>query len=1309
MSQFYSKKSLETIKGVLQIPFKSIGSQCNASESSDEDEEEDLDDIFSYAGDSDNFVSTRRPKETKVEIKSDDGIRHSCTGRFPLTQVFWRVEVKVANGWLKQAPKYYILNDAQKIRTSNMITIFISECFMREKLPGDIGQAIKACFEAYCKISGEDKNVTFHNVENIFKEYLKQESTRCCLGQQGESNLGKHTVEDHSDYMMNNVINSELGSVVLLAASHPELVATCSELLPYSFTQFLHKLRQSNTINGSSNSSSMIKKMKFIHSKEVEQKVRDAEEMARKRPWEFAFKDVIAKKLKIYGTEARLQAYIQSGYLPKIPQTEKDAMYIYEVLKEDARRNGNMYMELNQMKKSSILKRLNYSITDDTRWESALSYLKDNKVIEREVFNYKENIFLRPNWQAEVDTVQALNNILSQHKVKPLTWDIDLTSPDFSYLQHDDDQVKATQLICQMPITVLSGKGGCGKTTVVTRLLKYLCDREEMRLKEEETSEIIDDSFQLDHSDIHLLDVSLAEKSAQNILLQEINDPEMQNTPGAVSTQRAKPDSQVNQVKVSPLEKFRHELASDLIKILESSKQQDSTELKEFKKEILLTAPTGKAARLLGHKAKLPSVTLHSVIMSWRNFSKTKEPKYDAEDKCWTYSKVKILVVDECSLVSVRLFSTVVNILLNEASLQKIILLGDVRQLPSIEPGEFLKDVFKSFCNITDDGFGLSIELTQNHRSESELIVKNATKISNRLMPTFDPEGSFHLKEISDINDDNERDRAICHLLKNFEDVRSDVDSQFVSFRNAHCKAVNELCSKFYNNHSIEVSGSGRKARFDFQIGDKICFGKNSVVANSRNLILERYLKDYKDFQEAFVKSRQKHEGNRGQSREQKLSKTHLDGQSALDLLTEEEETYYNIMEEIRLIDRRAEDQRDRRHTKENPDEKVKSTDRISDESLIGERSAKLCNGEVFFIMDEIDKIEGDNRVVKYLVLSDRDPELPRVVCVPLKSLRRCCRMKHSWARTIHTYQGSESNTVVYVLGKAIPQNWQHVYTAITRGKKSVYIIGSHSELLKAINRREPLRNTRLGHRLREMIAQYDDLITKSKQEFYSQRLQNSPTSLEDSLSDLSESFIHELDETVAKFIASCSTLKGKPQSAQEDLCASDVNIETNAAVLNAVMHDKVEVQTGLDCSDSDIFSLSSWDGDDADDSNDVTCSQPTQKVNFAASSKATYFAANELDAACRLPHTKRNLSESHFLDLPSSSTSEDLLPTTDHNKDAFTPPRKTNPFGSSAADANGTSPSKKLCVNVLSTPFQDNFRNSLSLKTEQSSVCKKL
>src|SRR6218665_400383 len=95
---------------------------------------------------------------------------------------------------------------------------------------------------------------------------------------------------------------------------------------------------------------------------------------------------------------------------------------------------------------------------------------------------------------------------------------------------------------------------------------------------------------------------------------------------------------------------------------------------------ILLTAPTGKAAILLGRRSGMPGYTLHQVGFSY--FAWKRNPTMS-----WRFTSVRVLIVDECSLVPVTIFQRVLKALLTDAQLSKVVLLGDVNQLPSIEPG----------------------------------------------------------------------------------------------------------------------------------------------------------------------------------------------------------------------------------------------------------------------------------------------------------------------------------------------------------------------------------------------------------------------------------------------------------------------------------------------------------------------------------------------------------------------------------------------------------------------------------------------
>ena len=104
-----------------------------------------------------------------------------------------------------------------------------------------------------------------------------------------------------------------------------------------------------------------------------------------------------------------------------------------------------------------------------------------------------------------------------------------------------------------------------------------------------------------------------------------------------------------------------------------------------FSPDVLLVAPTGKAANVLGRRTGVQAFTLHQVIFSyhaWRRIDFCPRP-------AWKFDEVRMLVVDECSLVAITTLHSLLSKVL--PSLQKVVLLGDILQLPSIEPGAYLR------------------------------------------------------------------------------------------------------------------------------------------------------------------------------------------------------------------------------------------------------------------------------------------------------------------------------------------------------------------------------------------------------------------------------------------------------------------------------------------------------------------------------------------------------------------------------------------------------------------------------------------
>jgi len=135
--------------------------------------------------------------------------------------------------------------------------------------------------------------------------------------------------------------------------------------------------------------------------------------------------------------------------------------------------------------------------------------------------------------------------------------------------------------------------------------------------------------------------------------------------------------------------------------------------------EIALAAPTGRAAKRLEELAELEAVTLHRLLGAQGTTG------IFARGESWPLD-VQVLVVDEASMIDVELAAALIDALPDGAHL---LLVGDPAQLPSIGPGQFLKDLLDSeLLPIT--------ELVTLHRQESGgAIARLATAVRRGELP----------------------------------------------------------------------------------------------------------------------------------------------------------------------------------------------------------------------------------------------------------------------------------------------------------------------------------------------------------------------------------------------------------------------------------------------------------------------------------------------------------------------------------------------------------------------------------------------
>ena len=141
---------------------------------------------------------------------------------------------------------------------------------------------------------------------------------------------------------------------------------------------------------------------------------------------------------------------------------------------------------------------------------------------------------------------------------------------------------------------------------------------------------------------------------------------------------------------------------------------------KDSEERILLAAPTGRAARRMSEAAGREAKTIHRMLelsaeledtSAGARFNKNEDSPLDAD----------VVVVDEVSMVDIFLMNALLRAIKPGT---RLILVGDVDQLPSVGPGNILRDLIES-------GRFNTVRLKKIFRQaeESEIIV-NAHKIN---------------------------------------------------------------------------------------------------------------------------------------------------------------------------------------------------------------------------------------------------------------------------------------------------------------------------------------------------------------------------------------------------------------------------------------------------------------------------------------------------------------------------------------------------------------------------------------------------
>lgn len=137
-------------------------------------------------------------------------------------------------------------------------------------------------------------------------------------------------------------------------------------------------------------------------------------------------------------------------------------------------------------------------------------------------------------------------------------------------------------------------------------------------------------------------------------------------------------------------------------------------------KDYYILTPTGRASTNVSLKIDDKVRTIHSLL-------KIKDENEEVDISSDEYDKIKVLIIDEFSMVNINIFEKLLKACSN---LEHLIILGDVNQLPAIGPGNLLEQMIQI-------SFVKTYYLTKFFRSDSIDIFNFFESVKKSQLPKF--------------------------------------------------------------------------------------------------------------------------------------------------------------------------------------------------------------------------------------------------------------------------------------------------------------------------------------------------------------------------------------------------------------------------------------------------------------------------------------------------------------------------------------------------------------------------------------------
>ncbi|MCR3922750.1 MAG: ATP-dependent RecD-like DNA helicase [Firmicutes bacterium] len=236
--------------------------------------------------------------------------------------------------------------------------------------------------------------------------------------------------------------------------------------------------------------------------------------------------------------------------------------------------------------------------------------------------------------------------------------------------------------------------------------------------------------------------------------------------------------------------------------------------------EVLLAAPTGRAAKRMTEATGLEAKTIHRLL----EYAQT-----DGEGLGFAFQrdedrplKAHVLIIDEVSMVDLPLFYHLLKAIPDGC---KLILVGDMDQLPSVGPGNVLRD-------ITTSGAVPVVRLEQIFRqSDHSTIVSNAHAVNKGQMPHLGGSEDFFFIQESEPEAILDKILDLCsRRLPQYKNRDAITDIQVLSPMRRHLLGVDNLNVHLQGKlnppapHKTEM----KYRNTTFRMGDKVMQIRNN-------------------------------------------------------------------------------------------------------------------------------------------------------------------------------------------------------------------------------------------------------------------------------------------------------------------------------------------------------------------------------------------------------------------------------------------------------------------------------------------------